>query len=293
MRLIKTFKSWAAALAVISVLAVSAYALTSVEIKSHPDSTNAVKVVDEKLRTISMPYLYAISEGIIDNHFPLRIVGANENLATTNEVLWDNDSTYVYLASAETLKITSTDVDDDGDPADTGARTLYIWGLDTNYDEINDTITMNGTTAVDSNVQFLRVFGAYVTLSGTSQANEGVISIKNNAGTNTLALIRAAYGGTLQAIWTVPADHIAYITNVTGSTLDSLKPVHTHIETKAFGSNTWRIRNHVFANASPYLYPENAAIILEEKTDIQVSAHADQAGAIASVILLGWYEEVE
>ena len=74
--------------------------------------------------------------------------GHNLDINSSYETLWSVGGNYSYLSSATTLKISSADANDDD--GDTGARTVLVQGLDTNYNEIEETVTLNGQTAVNT-----------------------------------------------------------------------------------------------------------------------------------------------
>ncbi len=130
------------------------------------------------------------------------------------EDVWDVGGTYVFPTAAETIAIVSTDVDDDGDPADTGARTFMIEGLDTNYLEITEAVTLNGTTPVNTTLLFLRVNRAYVLTAGSTQTNEGVISAVNTTTGDNLFSIPLGKGQTTLGLYTVPANTKLLITQM-------------------------------------------------------------------------------
>lgn len=60
--------------------------------------------------------------------------------------------------------------------AGTGAQTLTIFGVDTNFDEISETITLNGLTPVLTTQLFLYVNLAIVITAGSLNANQGLIT---------------------------------------------------------------------------------------------------------------------
>ena len=94
---------------------------------------------------------------------------------------------------------------------DTGARTIYVVGLDANWVLTNDTITMNGTTAVNFNVDMLRVLSATVLTAGTTGTNEGEITIFGADGTSKIMAIAAGEGISHSASYSVPAGVTFYI----------------------------------------------------------------------------------
>ena len=161
-------------------------------------------------RGLFEPFDLQVSRGQISFHERVCPFGFN-TAVTTSETVWSPGGLYTFPAAASVLTVVSDDANDDGDPADTGARTVTIEGLDANYEEISVTVTMNGTSAVSTTgFSFLRVNKAYVATAGSSATNEGTITIANSTPT-TLASIAPGAGIAEQCVYTVPAGKTAYI----------------------------------------------------------------------------------
>ena len=157
-----------------------------------------------------------ISKGLIEGHRSQFKFGRNSNSGTDEEVVWDGGNGYTFLDAAETMEVVSTSLDDTS--AGTGARTIQILGLDDNFEELNESVTLNGTTPVTTTNSFRRVFRAIVVTDGnesaTSGANQGDISITSSTSTILQAKILQYNGQTLMAIYTVPAGKTAYVTGI-------------------------------------------------------------------------------
>jgi len=130
--------------------------------------------------------------------------GANGDVdAGTAEDIWDAGGDYPWPTAATTTTIVSADGDDaDGD---TGARTVRIEGLDSNYLRLSETATLSGTNVVTLSGQYLRVYRASVATAGSSGTNEGAVQVKQ--GSTVIAQISAGLGQTLMSIFTVPANY--------------------------------------------------------------------------------------
>jgi hypothetical protein len=157
------------------------------------------------------PFELQVSRGQIQGHTRTCPFGFNTAVGTTEETIWSVGGVYSFPSTATVLTVVSDDADDDGSPVGNGARTVVIEGLDANYLPITETVTMNGTTAVTTTQSFLRVNTAYVATAGSSNSNEGTITIANSTPT-TLAAIAATAGVAEQCVYTVPAGYTAYIT---------------------------------------------------------------------------------
>jgi len=104
--------------------------------------------------------------------------GANHLVSTSVVDIWIVSGIYVWLQAVVTLEAISDSTNDT--LAGTGARTIRLEGLDSNWDEISEEIEMNGTSATASTTQtFIRINSAYVVTCGTySDANDGIITIR-------------------------------------------------------------------------------------------------------------------
>lgn len=87
----------------------------------------------------------------IRNHYKpdkwINKFGYNPDVDIGTEYIWANGGLWVPPTQARVHNIVSTDANDNG-TGTTGALTLRIFGLDTNYNEINEDITLNGQTIV-------------------------------------------------------------------------------------------------------------------------------------------------
>lgn len=160
---------------------------------------------------IQLPhFLHDVAAERITNHSRISQPGHNQTIGAAWELVYAKSQAYTWLTSADTLHVLS-DNGADG-PAGVGARTVYIWGLDANWQQISETITMNGVTAVASALKYLRVLGAYVVTAGNNGQNSGNISIMNSTETWTLQYIEAIFNRALATLYAVPAGHNLYIT---------------------------------------------------------------------------------
>ena len=83
--------------------------------------------------------------------------GYNAAVSSTEETVWMQGGRYVWPTSASTMTISSADANDTS--AGTGAQTVTINGLDANYAEISETVTMDGQIAATTTNSYLRRHG--------------------------------------------------------------------------------------------------------------------------------------
>jgi hypothetical protein len=141
--------------------------------------------------------------------------GKSDGITTTEETVWDGATLYAgWLAAAETISILSaSDLDDGLGSTGTGALTVQIYGLDANWDEINETVTLDGDTGSGATTvnEYLRVNRIVVEGVGSGNTNAGDLTATADTGGNTMAIVQAGYGQTLMALWTVPRGYTGYM----------------------------------------------------------------------------------
>jgi len=127
------------------------------------------------------------------------IFGYNAAIPDTFVPAWENATTYTYPTVAETMTLR-------WDTADAG-YTVLIKGLDANYDEIQETITLTATPVTQTTQnQYLRI-NDLVTVgnnNGGFSNPDNDITLTNAGNTVTYAKMLADTGKSQAAIYTVP-----------------------------------------------------------------------------------------
>jgi len=117
--------------------------------------------ISNRLQTVSQPYTYAVSEGDLLNHYGILKFGTRTSVAAgVTSVIWEGTAAlYTYLTTASAMRVVSSSAQDGA--GGTGLLTLRLIGLDANFAEIEEDITLNGVTPVISTKSFIRIFRAY------------------------------------------------------------------------------------------------------------------------------------
>ena len=127
--------------------------------------------------------------------------------ATDPEIIAAWGGTFQYLTSGETIDIVSSDAGDDGDPAGTGARQVIIWGIDENWDEQIEVVTLDGTTTVTTTSQWIGINRVSIYLAGSGLKNAGTVTVTASSSGYTMAQMPASQGTTQQCLFYVPQNH--------------------------------------------------------------------------------------
>jgi hypothetical protein len=154
-----------------------------------------------------------VAKGNIDGHTAINKFGRNPDVTTAAdpEDVWGGGGIYAfYPTTAQSMEAVSSDDEDGGAGTDTGALTMQVYGLDSNWDEQDETVTLNGTTIVNLTKTYIRMYRAVVLTAGSTNSNVGNITIRIAAGGTTGAYIAAGDGQTQQAIYTIPNNRTGY-----------------------------------------------------------------------------------
>lgn len=167
---------------------------------------------------------FEISRGVIPGFTPLTLTGNNGSVGASLETIWDEGGLYVYPPEPLQFKVSSANVNDT--ILGTGAREVFIAGLDSEGLWQVEIVKLNGQTAVLTTKTFSKINCARITSVGSNGRNHGKVYI--GTGTITTGVPATKYGlidGTSntqdnamkQGVFTVPRGYKVYITGyVTG-----------------------------------------------------------------------------
>ena len=226
------------------------------------------------------------ARGQVDGHTPVFVSGFNATVGTSYETIWSESTVYAYPASAVAMKVSSSDANDTA--AGTGARTVTVYGLDGSYNQINETVSLNGQTAVTTTATFLRVLHLMVNTAGSGGAAAGTIYAGVGAVTTgkpaTVYGVYTADGGATACIYTVPAGYTGYVfdflcsSGVTSANAYSNVGLYNRPLGGVF-DNTIQGR---CANGGAFAIPLNYPVSFPEKTDIEVRASATSSSNVTA-----------
>ena len=230
-----------------------------------------------------------IANGDVDGYAAIHKFGRNPNLGNAPETVWMYGGKYQYLdvGSASTLYAYSANAQDSA--AGDGARTVTIQGLDNNFNEIEETVTVGGAATT---LEFLRVYRAFVATAGVSNTNEGDVLITTGAGGTGTVLADIGtigtgttfgLGQTQLALYTVPAGKTGYLTtwNVGCAPMNNKATVVLKSR-ELDGDAPFRTKDIVDLVGGYHTQNYSIPLRFPEKTDIEVVAAADTSTIISS-----------
>ena len=221
----------------------------------------------------------AIARGHTAGYTAIYKFGYNPDVNGTEETVQAEGGNYVWLDNAVTVFASSSSANDTG--GGTGANTITIQGLDGDYNEIEESITLNGQTQVATQLSYLRVYRSFVTLAGSSGTSGGTVYLGSSGATvgvpNTVYASLGLGNQTQIAAYTVPAGYTLYLDdiNFTAALSQANKTATCSFVSRDQGSNVFRTRfiNVLQSNQliTKFEYPQPYA----EKTDLECRVVTD------------------
>lgn len=231
----------------------------------------------QSLSQATNDFYLSVAKGEIAGHSSINKFGHNP-AAATGEDVWGGGGAYAFFpATAQAMDIVSTSANDTA--AGTGARTVIVYGLDASWNEVSETVTLNGATPVNLVNSYIRMFRAIVLTAGSSETNEGNITVEIQGSATVAIYIEAGDGQTQHAIYTIPAGKTAYFLKGYVALADDNKDGEiAEFQWQARPNNApdgaWAIKGQVGLNSIgtsswQYLYAIPSGPI-PEKTDIRI-----------------------
>lgn len=244
---------------------------------------------------ITSLYGYQLVKGTIYQTKTINKFGFNDAVGTSKQTISDVGSNYTNLTVAQSLNVSSSNTNDTS--GGTGARTLILYGIDGDYNEISETITLNGQTNVATSKSYLRLYRAKVLTAGSGATAEGDIYVgygTNTAGVPATPLIKIVTGEnqTLMACWTVPAGYTGYLYSCTFSSGSETgqKYMIARLEVKEYGS-VWQTKEKGTFSTANLVFSRDIPLQIPEKSDIRLTAQTSSGTFDVSGVFALVYEK--
>lgn len=199
-------------------------------------------------------WLINVAKGLVSGHSIVRVLARNTDIDLTEEDIWFSGGTLTYLSSAQRMNIVSTSVNDTS--AGTGVRTVKISGLDNNYAQITENVTMNGTSNVLTTNSYLRVNEIESLTAGTTHAT-----------------IPTGENVSAKSHYTIPAGKTGYLLDFMPSLAAAKQGADVTFRARELGSTfKMKSRMSVQSNGASVINHQLSLgpVRLPEKTDVKV-----------------------
>ena len=240
-----------------------------------------------------IPYLLAVSEGLIPGVSPVNIFGFSDNVGTTasmggQQVLWELTGTQAWNLPSSAGQITLVS----SSASDNTRATVLISGVDSSWNILTESKTLNGTSNVTTTGSFLRINSIILTVPGTSQTtNVGTITAK--IGGVISAQINPGIGRTQHSAYAVPNGYTYYLNNINAYSGDANGTGYVNYKVQATNNDltypttytvlqtTWQL-NFSILRTNPYKYTQKTDV----KWEFSVNNGTHNIGLISEGILV-------
>ena len=222
------------------------------------------------------PFELQVARGLIDGHKSVTVFGFNPDVDQTEVTVWPLPMLIQHPSVAIQIKVTSTNINDTA--TGTGARTIYIEGLDGDYNEVTEIVTMNGQTTVLTTQLFLKINRATVVSAGSAKSALGDIYMGDGAvvagvPASKYNIIKFDFNNTVTGHYTIPAGYTGYLVQglfSVGQAAGSSEIRGRLMTTDQNGIN--RTNSVVAINNGTADYVFEFPVPIPEKTDIEARA---------------------
>ena len=157
------------------------------------------------------------------NAFPgitrISLRGRNAAISSAAETVWGPGATFAQMTSATALEAVSSSANDTS--AGTGARTIIVRGLDSNYLPVTQTVTLNGVTPVALTTNLVAVNRVSVATAGSGLTNAGTIDVRTVSGSTIKKQISTGptlgLGLDADFVFTIPSGYVGVLRKVSWS----------------------------------------------------------------------------
>lgn len=237
------------------------------------------------------PFELQVARGQIAWHRAVTIFGYNGDVDSSPETVWPGGGILAFPSTAIQMKVSSSSANDTS--SGTGARTVYISGLDANHNEVSETVNLSGQTAVTTTNYYLHINEAYVATAGSGDSAAGSIYIGTGVVTagvpaTVYDIIAYDYNKRITGSYTVPAGYTGYVSQGLFSTgqAGGSNAVTGRLMTR--GTNNIRLTAAIVTlNNGAADYAFEYPLVVPEKTTIEAQAFgASENNACSSMFII-------
>lgn len=216
----------------------------------------------------SEPFELQVARGEIPGHSYIHKFGYNPAVGNIYEDIWGRSGKIAFETSAAVATIASN-------LSNAGCE-ITIQGLDWDYNQISETVTLDSDGNATTTQTFLRINRAFV--SGNT-ATTNVVRIQIND--NNQAQIDVADQQTMQAIYTVPRYHTAFLNQLSVGLQSKDKDAEVRLNVREFGG-VERTRDYLSFSQNFIEKHYSTPLKFPEKSDIKLQAKITGADTLLS-----------
>lgn len=209
------------------------------------------------------PFELQVSRGQIQGHRAIfRSAYSTLITAAQNYAVWNRADNYSFPSVASTMTLSSSATGDT-------TQSVLISGLNANYAEISEVLTLNGQTPVTSTKSFFRVNDMLVlTDSPTGNLYFGTGTVTAGVPANVYGFISAGDNSMMCGSYTVPAGYTLYILggSVNCSLANQNKLVTINFSTTVAGVRYAAAK--IISSGGYQHYPYTPPLAVPEKSDL-------------------------
>ena len=201
--------------------------------------------------------------------------GRGPSMGTGLATVWSQNNLLTYLAAAQVLKLSSSDVKDD--VAGVGVRTVEVFGVDADYGLVSEVVEMDGQLESLTTVEFLRVFrinakswGSELDNAGTVYVGDGVVGVGTGIPATIYGTMEPGTNRSQLGFYTIPAGFSGFVHRAHLSLGASAKEALGGLFVRDFGLDGFELRTNweAFEN-----YIDDRFILplpISEKADVEM-----------------------
>lgn len=220
------------------------------------------------------------------------ISGRNTPVDVGTEDVWTGGAIYAVPTTARVHALVSGSANDTA--AGTGARTVRVSGLSSTYTLLEEVVTMNGTTPVNTTNSFLRVNSLQAISWGTGKTNAGAITATAATDATVSSRIETGRNKSESTVFSLPIGKTAFMTSwwaqinkaaiTTGC--DAALQIAEGINVAYTGWRYEQFRGMVSLGSSAFQHIFTVPLVITGPSDIKISA----TSGVASMDISAGYE---
>lgn len=228
----------------------------------------------------SSPYLLEVARGNIPGVSLLSKFGRNPDVDVGTEDVWSQGGIWVPPTTARVHAIVSSSASDAS--AEVRARTVSVNGLNGSYVDTTETVTLNGTTPVNTVNSFVIIHRMIVLTAGSSATNVGTITATAATDATVSCAIVIGKAQTQFCIYQIPTGYTGYLFKYGGSINGGTGTnVDLELFAKPFGG-CYNLKGTIvlsISGVSAGVREYNTPISYAAKTTIKITATSDTVNA--------------